>query len=97
MSKRKKHDDSFKARVALEALKGELTISELASKYDIHPNQIRQWRKQLLDNASEIFSRKRDPRIEELEQVKDELYKKIGRQDVEIDFLKKTLKKMGLL
>ena len=97
MSKRRKHDDSFKARVALEALKGELTISELASKYETHPNQIRQWRKQLLDNASEIFSRKRDPRIDELEQVKDELYKKIGKQDVEIDFLKKTLKRMGLL
>ena len=97
MSKRRRHDDSFKARVALDALKGELTISELASKYEVHPNQIRQWRKQLLDNASEIFSRKRDPRIDELEQVKDELYKKIGKQDVEIDFLRKTLKQMGLL
>jgi transposase len=97
LSKRRRHDDSFKARVAIEALKGELTISELAGKYEVHPNQIRQWRKQLLANASEIFSRKRDPRIDDLEHEKENLYKKIGRQDVEIDFLKKTLKRMGLL
>jgi transposase len=97
LSKRRRHDESFKARVAIEALKGELTISELASKYEVHPNQIRQWRKQLLVNASEIFSRKRDPRIDDLEYEKENLYKKIGRQDVEIDFLKKTLKRMGLL
>ena len=92
MSRRKKHDDIVKARVALEAIKGEVTISELASKYGVHPNQIRQWRKHLLDNAEAIFSKRKDPRIDELERLKEELYKKVGKQDVQIDFLKKKLR-----
>ena len=62
MKRRRTYDDSFKARVALEAIKGEKTISEIASQYEVHPNQIVQWKKRLLENVAEVFSRKKDPK-----------------------------------
>ncbi len=94
MKKRRSFDDGFKARVALEAIKGEKTISELSSIYEVHPNLIRQWKKHLLENASGLFSRKKDPQIEEQEKLTEELYKRIGRQDIELEFLKKKYKQI---
>lgn len=94
MKKRRSFDDGFKARVALEAIKGEKTISELSSIYEVHPNLIRQWKKHLLENASGLFSRKKDPQIEEREKLTEELYKRIGRQDIELEFLKKKYKQI---
>lgn len=94
MRKRKRYDDNFKARVALEAIKGERTLSEIASQYEVHPNQITQWKKQLLENVSSLFSKKKDPEIEELKRLTEELYKKIGQQDIELEFLKKKYKQI---
>jgi transposase-like protein len=94
VKKRRSFDDGFKARVALEAIKGEKTISELSSIYEVHPNLIRQWKKHLLENASGLFSRKKDPQIEEREKLTEELYKRIGRQDIELEFLKKKYKQI---
>ena len=92
MRKRKTYDDNFKARVALEAIRGEKTISELASFYEVHPNQIRQWKQHFLENAGSIFSRKKDPKLKEQEHLIEALYKKLGQKDIELEFLKKKYK-----
>lgn len=55
---KKSHDSKFKNRVALEAVRGELTVAEITGKYQIHPNQVQQWKKKLMEGASEIFQSK---------------------------------------
>lgn len=94
MRKRKTYDDQFKAKVALEAIKGEKTLSEIASHFEVHPNQITQWKKQLLENVPSLFSKKKDPEIEELKKLMEELYKKIGQQNIELEFLKREYKQL---
>ena len=89
--KRKRFDDSFKAKVALEAIRGEQSISELASRYALHPNQIMQWKKKLLEGAPEIFSRGKKSANGDPQKLVDELYKQIGQLKVELDWLKKKL------
>jgi transposase len=92
MTKRKQHKPEFKARVALEALKGEQTVSELASRFGVHPTMIHQWKKALLEGASELFERGRatsDPEVEAA-RLKD-LHAKIGELTVERDFLAEGL------
>ncbi|WP_412556582.1 IS3 family transposase [Sulfitobacter pontiacus] len=87
MSKRKQHHPEFKAKVALEALKGEETVSELASRFGVHPTMIHQWKRALLEGASGVFERgsRKAPEVDE-EQVKD-LHAKIGELAVANDFL----------
>ncbi len=91
MTKRKQHRPEFKARVALEALKGEQTVAELASRFEIHPTMIHQWKKALLEGASEIFQRGRNPAAPEAGRIKD-LHAKIGELTVERDFLEGGLR-----
>lgn len=86
---RKNHSARFKAKVALEAVKGAKTLSELASKYEVHPNQIRTWKQQLLDQISDIFVDKRRRKSDDDEKLKEQLYQQIGKLKVENDWLKK--------
>ena len=86
---RKSYGADFKARVALEAIKGEKTLSELGSFYEVHPNQIRNWKKKLLSEMSEIFSNKRRKKKKDDTKYKAKLYEEIGRLKVELDWLKK--------
>ena len=87
---RKRHDASFKARVALEAVKGEKPISQLASEYSVHPNQIGQWKKRLLEDLPSIFSGNRKKEEKDGEDLASELYRQIGQLKVELDWLKKN-------
>ena len=93
MSKRKQHAPEFKAKVALEALKGEETAAELASRFGVHPTMIHQWKRALLEGTSGVFERgakKTAPAVDEV-QVK-ELHAKIGELAVANDFLSRKLK-----
>jgi transposase len=91
---RRRHSASFKAKVALEAVKEEKTISQLASDYEVHPNQIRQWKKRLLEEAPHIFSSRREKEARDQEQLEAELYRQIGQLKVEVAWLKKKAERI---
>ena len=88
---RRKFSPSFKAKVALEAIKDQLTLQEIASKFDIHPTQISTWKREFIENSSKAFESK--SKEEDTDKEKSVLYSKIGQLQVENDFLKKVLEK----
>jgi transposase-like protein len=88
--KRKRYNPEFKAKVALAALKNEETLSELASRFGVHPTMIAAWKRALLDGAADIFDKNHKAKKQTEKQV-DELYQKIGQLQVERDFLSKKL------
>lgn len=89
---RRNHTAAFKAKVAVAALKGDQTLAVLAEKFDVHPNQITQWKSQLLENASGVFATAADKKsVPDLK----ELHAKIGQQALEIDFLSGALGRIG--
>lgn len=88
---RRKFSKEFKAKVALEAIKGQRTVNELAKEFTVHPNQISKWKKQALGSLPEVFGNGKDAKAEQLEEERDRLYKKVGQLQVEVDFLKKNI------
>jgi transposase-like protein len=93
MTKRKQHQPEFKARVALEALKGEQTVTELASRFGVHPTMIHQWKRALLEGAPELFQRGRVSAESGADAARiKELHAKIGELTVERDFLEQGLR-----
>lgn len=92
---RRKFSSKFKFQVVLEALKERETLAEIAKKYEVHPNQITTWKREFLDKAEDVFDRKKSVQ-DETEVESDALYQQIGKLKVENDFLKKSLKKLGL-
>jgi transposase-like protein len=89
--KRRQHSAQFKAKVALEVLKGQSTLNELASKYGVHPTQITRWKAQLEEGVQEVFSNGRQKRAKEEEELRARLYQEIGQLKVELDWLKSKL------
>ena len=89
MSTRKQHSAKFKAKVALEALKGLKTVSQLAQQYEVHPTQISHWKRQLLEATEQFFAPTRSRADQSEERLQAQLYEQIGRLKSENDFLKK--------
>ena len=89
-NKRKRYNPEFKAKVALAALKNEETMSELAARFGVHPTMIAAWKRALLDGAADIFDKNQKTQKQSEEHV-NELYRQIGRLQVERDFLSKKL------
>jgi len=90
---RKRHSAELKAKVALEAIKGQKTVNEIASEYGVHPTQIAQWKKQALDELPDIFSQRRKIGAQEEEALQAALYQQIGQLKVELDWLKKKVER----
>lgn len=98
MAQHRSFGKAFKAKVAIEAIKSEKTINEIASIYEVHPNQVRQWKKQALEQLPQAMADGRTKQARDIKSVDEEkLHQKIGQQAVEIDFLKKKLRQLGLL
>ncbi len=89
--KRRTHSPALKAKVALAALRGEHTLAELAEQYQVHPNQIQKWKKQLFNNAQDVFEKGSGNQTVEHKGKIKELHAKIGQLTVDNDFLSKAL------
>jgi putative transposase len=87
--RRNKFTGEFKAKIALEAIKGHRTVSEIASECGVHPHQITQWKKQAVEGLPDVLSDKRRKRKEDQKALVSELYQQIGQLKVELDWLKK--------
>jgi transposase len=91
---RRKFSGAFKAKVAIEALKERETLAELSKRFEVHPNIISKWKQEFQERSGEVFEKKsKDP---DLEPELEKLYSKIGKLEMENEFLKKNLKKLGL-
>jgi len=96
-AKRRRHEPEFKARVALEALKGLKPIQQIAKDFDVHPMQVSDWKRAMMEGASGIFGAGREKaEAEDFERQRDELHAKIGQLTIEVDFLRKKSKQLGL-
>jgi transposase-like protein len=89
MAKRRLHSAEFKAKVAVAALRGDRTLSELASTFEVHPIQIAQWKKQAVSALPQVFGTRRDTAAENHAALKALLFQEIGQLKVELDWLKK--------
>jgi transposase-like protein len=93
-AKRRRIEAAVKAKAALAAVRGERTTSELASQFAVHPTQIGQWKRQLLDSATELFSDDRRRQVENQDALIAELYEQIGRLQMEAAWLKKKVARL---
>ncbi len=91
MRRKNNYEPNFRAMVAIEAIKGTKTISQLASEHKVHQNLITKWKKEAISKLATIFQKQTNKDIEKIQGVMDELYQTIGKLKVENDFLKKKL------
>lgn len=96
MGKRRQHSAEFKARVALEAAQGLKTVHAIAQEHEVHPVQVSQWKKELIERLPEVFGRKAGPEAEVLARQKERLERKVGELTMDIEFLKKKCGQLGI-
>lgn len=89
--KRVRRTKELKFKVALEAIRGDKQLAEIATEYHVHPQQITQWKKELLEKGPELFATQAERDTKRMEQEREQLFKTIGKQQVAIDWLKKKL------
>lgn len=94
--KRRRHNAEFKAKVALEALKGIEPVQVIAARYGVHPTQVSAWKKEIAERLPELFGKKTDYDPEAAAAREAELYKKIGQLQVQVDWAKKKVEELGL-
>ena len=92
MAMRKKHEPAIKARVALEAIKGEKTAAQISSEYGVHPTQVTQWKQELIHRSAELFSKPDNTLPSSTRMMMDKLHKTIGEITMENNWLKKKLR-----
>ena len=92
---RRSHSSAFKAKVAFEAMKKEKTMAQLSSEYGVHPNLINQWKRRMLAELPEIFSKKKSKQKQDTEELVSELYRQIGQLKVELDWVKKKSEQLN--
>jgi len=94
---RRRHDATFKARVALEALKGIKTVQQIAKEYEVHPAQVADWKKTMQERLANVFDRDGAANVAgDFEREREELHSKIGELTIKVDFLEKKSKQLGL-
>ena len=93
---RRKHSAEFKARVALEAIKGIKTLSEIAQEYEIHPVMVGKWKTEMLDRLPELFEVNKSAKVKDTEKEQEQLHRKLGQLTMEVDFLEKKCKQLGI-
>lgn len=86
---KRQHSPAFKSQVAIEAIKEVETISQIASKHSVHPTQINKWKKIAQEGITTLFSGKQDDALKKKDELIEQLYKKIGQREIELDWLKK--------
>jgi transposase len=95
-AKRRRFEVALKVRIGLEALKGIKTVAEIAREYQVHPNQVSQWKSQLVERLPEVYERGPSVQLQESEQEIERLERKVGQLTMELDWLKKKSKQLGL-
>lgn len=94
--KRRTHSPEFKAKVALEAIRGVKTVSELAAEFEVHPVVVGNWKKEMLENLPELFVRKNAKKDKTRERETEQLQRKVGQLTMEVDFLEKKCVQLGI-
>lgn len=89
--KRQKHSSEFKAKIALLAIRGEITVAQICSKHKVDSSQVNRWKKEALDNMASVFNKKNDTELQEIKDEVDILYKQIGKITIQNEFLREKL------
>lgn len=93
---RRKHTAEFKARVAIESIQGLKTLSEIAKEYEVHPVMVGNWKKEMLERLPELFQAQNAKKDQAADKEKEELHRKVGQLTMEVDFLEKKCKQLGI-